>query len=194
MELEIEILCKEYKHKKTVDEKLIVDKELEEYYIVPLTRKPNISSNGYYHISLKNQLLWLKYSNGSNEILLKDCGFDDYLIIRADDIIDIYMYVSTSEYFRKNVWSSQHNVRLNNEYMDKYLLCIPIIDGMINVKEFGEGIVKEYQIHLLSNEVLLKKTIPQEHNCNFIVTSNFLLNKEALFIPLFDGDVVSFMG
>lgn len=193
MEFEMEILCNEYKHKVLVDDYIIVDTESEEYYIIPITKEMGkLWSGEAYRLSFKNQMLWLKYSNSEGKILVKNIGFTDFIVIKSEDIIDIYMYVSTSDYFRKNVWQSKNNVRLNKKYTDNYILCIPIIEDMINVKEFGDGVVKEYQIHMISNEAIISKTTPQSHNCNLMVTNNFLLNKEALFICLNEKDVNKF--
>ena len=191
--IKIIITCEEYKHKKIINDKIIIDEPTEEYYIIPLTKSFNMEHDGeVFQLTFKNQLLWLKYSNHNKEILLKDNTFSECIIIKSENILDIYMKVSTNNYFRKNVWSSKNNLRLNSRYDGRTMLMIPVIDDMIKIREFGEGIVKEYQMELISNEVLVEKTISHEHNCSLMLTNNFLLNKEAVFIRLDDESASSF--
>lgn len=194
MELKMEILCTEFKHKKILDNKIIVDEKSEEYYIVPLTKEFSVDEGeGVYKLSFKNQLLWLKYSNHNKEILINEYEFEECVLIESKNIIDIYMNLHTNHCFRKNVWQSNNNVRLNSDYAEKHMLILPIIEDMIDIKEFGIGITN-YQISMISNEILLKQTIKDEHNCHLFITNNFLLNKDALFVKLNDNDVQDFIG
>jgi len=193
MDLKLEIICKDFKHKKTIDNKLIVTEKSEEYYIIPVTRTFTMESDEeVFKLIFENQLLWLKYSNHQKEILIKE-DYDEFIIIKAKDILDIYMNIHTTNCFKKNVWFSKNNVSLNKKYLDKSILIIPIFEEMISINEYGEGI-RHYQIHMNSNEILLRKvTKRSESNCNVVVTNNILLNKEALFVVLSDKDVDSFL-
>lgn len=195
MNLKLEIICKNYKHKKIIDNNIIVKEPSEEYYIIPLTKSFEIDKyKDEYKLKFDNQLLWLKYSNHKKKILLKEYNFEEAIIINSKDILDIYVSVYSTNFLRKNVWHTRNNVPLNKKYNGKYFLVIPIIDDMIDIHKYGEGIV-HYQIHLISNEILLKKAYERSknNNGNLIITNNCLLNKEALFIELSDNDVKSFV-
>ena len=194
-ELKMEILCKNFKHKKIIENKIKVDEDKEEYYIIPLNKSFDVESYEDGHkLNFKNQLLWLKYSNRFGEILIKEFNFKDYIVIKSKDIIDIYATVLTTQCFKRNVWQTDNAVPLNKKYMGKYILVLPIFDEeLIDIKEFGIGIIN-YQIHMYTNEILLKKATPRAKNsCNLIITNNVLLNKEALFVVLYDEDVSLFL-
>ena len=188
------IICKNFKHKKSIENKIIVTEPSEEYYVIPLSKSFDMESDGeVFKLSFVNQLIWLKYSNHKKEILIKEYDYDEFIIIESKNILDIYINIHTNRYFRKNVWHCDNAVSLNKKYLGTFFLIIPIIEDMISIKEFGEGI-KNYQIHMISNEVLLKKANRRgEHGCNLIITNNFSLNKDALFVPLKDSDVELFL-
>ena len=195
MMIKTEIVCKTYKHKKLVDGKLIVSDPSEEYYIIPVNREYHCEKGREtVYLEFKNQLLWLKYSNRFNEILVDELyyGYTDFIIIKSVDIVHIEARINTTRYFRKNVWSSDNNVRLNSRYNDSYFLVLPVIDDLINVDNFGIGI-QTFQIRMITNEVRLCKPIVNEHNCSLMIPNNYLLNKDALFIELHDGDIGSFL-
>lgn len=194
MDMKLEIICNAYKHKKAIENKIIVNEPQEEYYIIPITKKYKIhKEKDMYKLTFHNQLLWLKYSNYKKYILLKEYDFEDFIIINSKDIIDIYVEVQTTQCFRKNVWHTRNSVPINKKYGGKYFLIIPIFDNIIDIKKYGIGI-EYYQIHLITNEVLLKKASERSKNgCNLSITNNCMLNKEALFIVLNDNDVEKFI-
>lgn len=193
MIVKMKILCEQYKHKKIMNKKIIVNEASEEYYIIPITKEFTVNTDGdIYELVFKNQLLWLKYSNYKKEIVIKEL-FTECIIIKSEDILNIEVDITCNNYFLKNVWQSNNNVRLNSRYDGKYMLCLPVFDDLINIHEFGVGLVKDYRILLNTNEVLLVRTVPQEHNCSLMVSNNFLLNKEALFIRVSDDFVSDFI-
>lgn len=194
MKIKTEIICKTFKHKKPVNGKLIVDEGSEEYYIIPITKQFKAETDGeVYKLLFENQILWLKYSNHKHEILLKEFDFKEFIIIKSDEILDINVFVKTNKMFRKNIWQSKTSVKINKQYDNQYFIIIPIMEDMIKIHEYGEGI-RWYEINVISNEILLKKAhISGENNCLLNLTVNATLNKEALFLPLYDKDVASFI-
>jgi hypothetical protein len=200
MELKTEILCKKFEQMNIVDKKIMVDESSGEYYIVPLNksydlehiREDDSDDDEFVKLTFKNQLLWLKYSNHKKELLLKEYDFKECVVIRSDDVLDIYVTVVTTNCFKRNVWHS-NNISLNKKYNGKYMLVLPIFDDMISVREYGIGIVT-YQVRMITNEVLLKKVSARsEHGSNIVVTNNVNLNKEALFVVVYDDDVSLFL-
>lgn len=199
MELKTEILCKKFEQMKIVDKKIMVDEPSGEYYIIPLNKSYDLEhirddsdDDEFVKLTFKNQLLWLKYSNHRKELLLKDYDFKECVVIRSDDILDIYVIVVTTNCFKRNVWHSK-NISLNKKYTGKYMLVLPIFDDMISVREYGIGIVT-YQVRMITNEVLLKKVSARsEHGSNVVITNNVNLNKEALFVVVYDDDVSLFL-
>jgi len=200
MELKTEILCKKFEQMNIVDKKIMVDEPSGEYYIIPLNksydlehiREDDSDDDEFVKLTFKNQLLWLKYSNHKKELLLKEYDFKECVVIRSDDILDIYVTVVTTNCFKRNVWHS-NNISLNKKYNGKYMLVLPIFDDMISVREYGIGIVT-YQVRMITNEVLLKKiSARSEHGSNIVVTNNVNLNKEALFVVVYDDDVSLFL-
>lgn len=194
MELTMEIICENFEQKKISNNKVEVDEPSEEYYIIPLNKSFSMEyDDEIFKLTFKNQLLWLKYSNHSKNILIKDYNFTECVLIKSEYIYDIYLKIHCNNLIRKNVWHSNYNINLKKKYIGKYFLAIPVIEDMISVKEYGEGI-SNYQIHMITNEVLLKK-VDNRSDCagNLIVTNNFRLNKEALFIRVSDDDVGLFL-
>lgn len=200
MELKTEILCKKFEQMNIVDKKIMVDEPSGEYYIIPLNKSydlvhiqdENSDDDDFVKLTFKNQLLWLKYSNHKKELLLKEYDFKECVVIRSDDILDIYVTVVTTNCFKRNVWHS-NNISLNKKYNGKYMLVLPIFDDMISISEYGIGIVT-YQVRMITNEVLLKKVSARsEHGSNVVVTNNVNLNKEALFVVVYDDDVPLFL-
>ena len=195
MELKMEIICKDFKHKKSIENKLRVQEIEEEYYIIPITRPLDMETDGeVYKLTFTNQLLWLKYSTHQKTILVNEYDYEEFILIKSKDIIDIYINLHTNRCFRKNVWHSDNKVHLNKKYLDKYFLVLSVFEDAIDVKEFGEDL-KYYQIHMNTNEVLLKKATPRAKSsgCNLIITNNMMLNKEALFVPLSDESLELFL-
>lgn len=194
MELKLEIICKEFIHKKSINKRIIVKEENEEYYVIPLNDSFDMETDGeIYKLIFKNQLLWLKYSTKNKDIYIKEFDFKEFIVIKSEDIYDIFVNVHTTNYFRRNVWQTSNTVPLNKKYLDKYILVLPIFEDMIDIKEFGIGIVN-YQIHMNTNEILLKKATSRAKNsCNLVITNNVMLNKEALFIPLNDKSLDLFL-
>lgn len=195
MELKIEIICKNFEQKTINNQKICVNEQTEEYYIIPLNKSYDLEyDDEICKLTFKNQLLWLKYSNHQKEILLKEYNFNECVVVKSEDILDIYVkIIDCSNCFRKNVWQSNNNVSLNKRYLGKHMLILPIIEDMIDINEFGEGI-KEYQIELITNEVLLKEVKDRGNNNGYVViTNNVVLNNEALFVRLFEDDVESFL-
>jgi len=194
MNLKLEIICKEFKHKKLMNNKIIVSEKGGEYYIIPLTKSFDLESDEeVYKLTFENQLLWIKYSNNAREILIKEFDFQDFIVIESKDILDIYVNIHTTQCFRKNVWQSKNNTSVNKKYLGKYLLILPIFEDMIDIKEFGIGITN-YQIHMNTNEILLKQAKKRsEHGCYLMLTNNVNLSQEALFVPLKDDDLGLFL-
>ena len=117
MDMTTEIICKDFKHKKILENKVIVDEASEEYYIIPLSRGFDLEyDKEVYKLTFNNQLLWLKYSNHKKEILIKEKGFDECVLIKSENILDIYMNILCHECFKKNVWHTNYNVSLNKKY------------------------------------------------------------------------------
>lgn len=193
IDVKTEIICKNFQHKKIKNNKIIVNDESSEYYIVPLSDDFTMESDDeVIKLTFKNQLLWLLYSNHWKEILVKDFNFNECVLIKSEDILDVEVKITCGEnYFRKNVYHSMNKPHMNKKFRNKYMLAIPIFDDMININEVGVNIV---QIRLLTNEILLRKIVPNKNNHGYFpLTSNFLLNQEALFIPLSCDDVSSFL-
>ena len=193
IDMKTEIICTDFQHKKIIDDKIIVNEESSEYYIIPLSRSFTMESDDeVIKLTFKNQLLWLLYSNHWKEILVKDFEFSECVLIKSEDIKQIEVQILCGEnYFRKNVYNSMHTSYMNKKYLGKYMLAIPIFDDMIYVNEAGVNLV---QITLLTNEILLKKVLSNTNNHGYyMITSNFLLNREALFIPVSDDDVELFI-
>lgn len=194
MELKLEIICKNFEHREIRDKKINVDEMDGEYYIIPVSIPYDTETDGeVYRLKFENQLLWLKYSNHKKEILLKEYNYSECVLIKSEDILDIYVHINSTNCFRKNVWQTNNRVSLSKKYSDKYFLVLPIIEDMIDISATGEGI-KYYNIDMLTNEILMKKTVNyNNHACYLFVSNNFLLNKDALFIRLNDDDVESFL-
>ena len=194
MNLKMEIICKNFEQKPIIDNKILTDEQEEEYYIVPLNREPSMEyDDEVFKLTFENQLLWLKYSNYRKEVLVKDFKFKECVLIKSEDILDIYVKIQTTNYQRKNVWYTNNAVNMNKVYLDKYFLIVPVIDDMISVHEWGEGIC-HYEFEMITNEILLKKVVSKDNNHGYVgVTNNILLNKSALFILLNDYDVSLFL-
>ena len=194
MELTMQIVCTEFEQVKIKNNRIIVDEKSEEYYIIPLNKSYDMESdNEVYRLTFKNQLLLLKYSNYYKEILIKDYNFTECVLIKSEYIKDIYVKLfDIHDCFRKNIWQSNNNTSIHKKYKGKYMLILPIIEDMIHIKEYGEGI-PNYQVELITNEVLLKKVGSRSNSNGYLVlTNNMLLNKEALFVKLSDSDVDTF--
>ena len=195
IEIKTNIICKDFQHKKIIDNNIIVKNESSEYYVIPLSRSFEMESDDeVIKLTFTNQLLWLLYSNHWKKILIKDTDFNfsECVIIKSEDILDIEMSINCGEnFFRKNVYQSKHKPYMNKKYLDKYMLALPIFEDMININVVGVNIV---QIRLLSNEVLLRKVVDNLNGHGYYpLTSNFLLNKDALFIPVSVDDVGLFV-
>ena len=190
----MEIICENFEQKKIIDNKIIADEPSEEYYIIPLTQSFTMESDDeIIKLVFNNQLLWLKYSNRFNEILLKEFDFKECVLIKSEWIYDIFIKLDIDNYLRKNVWQSRYVVSMNKQYLGKYFLVLPIIDGMIKVKTVDDRLF--YHVELITNEVVLKKVLSKHNNHGYVgVDGNFLLNKEALFVCLDDVDVGLFTG
>lgn len=194
MDLKLEIICKNFKHKRIIENKIKVNEKSEEYYIIPLNKSFNMETDGeVFKLTFNNQLLWLKYSNYYKEILIKEFNCQEYIIISSKDILDIYINIHCNNCFKKNVWHSQYKLNLNKKYINKYFLIIPIFEDMIDIKKYGEGI-ENYQIHMMSNEILLKQAKKRSNSgCNLMLNNNVILNKEALLIPLNEKNMEKFI-
>ena len=193
IDIKTEVICTDFQHKKIIDNKIIVKEESSEYYIIPLNKSFTMESDDeVIKLTFKNQLLWLLYSNHWKEILVKDFEFSECVLIKSEDIKQIEVQVLCGEdYFRKNVYNSMHTVYMNKRYVNKYMLSIPIFEDMISINEAG---VNTVQINLLTNELLLRKVLSNKNNHGYyLLTSNFLLNQEALFIPVGSDDVMLFL-
>ena len=194
MELEMEIICTKFSQYDITDNEIETDEASEEYYIIPLSRDFGMGyDDKVTKLYFKNQLLLLKYSNHKGIIHLKeyDC-FNQCVLIKSSDILDIYVKIDTSNYMRKNVWQSRNIVSMNKKYLGKKFLMLPIIEDMVDIHSYGEGILR-YQIHVITNEVIMKEVLSKQNNHGYLgVTNNFLLNKDALFILLYDVDVEKF--
>lgn len=188
IDIKTDIICKNFYHKKINNNEIIVDNESSEYYIIPLSRSFTMESDDeVIKLSFKNQLLWLLYSNHWKKIHVKDFNFTECVLIKSEDILDVEVKITCGEdYFRKNVYQSMHKPHMNKKYVEKYMLALPIFEDMIYINKVGVNVV---QIQLLTNEVLLKKVVSSLNGHGYFpLTSNFLLNQEALFIPLSDDD------
>ena len=193
MEIKMEIICKNFEQKKIVDNKVYDVEQSEEYYVVPLNKSYDMEyDDELFKLTFENQQLWLKYSNYFNEMNLKECEYSECVIIKSEDILDIYVKIISSNYFRKNVWASHTSVYMNKKYLSKHYLVLPIVEDMIKIKEFGEGI-PIVNIEMVTNEVLLREVTPYGNHGLLNITTNFLLNKDALFIRLDDEDVLKFI-
>lgn len=195
IELKTEIICENFEQKPIIENKVKVDEATEEYYIIPLNKSYTMESDEkIIKLTFTNQLLWLKYSNHHQEILLKEHDFKECIVIKSEHIYDIYVKINNiHDCFRKNVWQCDNTISMNKKYLNKHIIVMPIIEDMISIKEYGEGILN-YQIELITNEILLKKSKDKgNHNSYINLTNNFLLNKEALFIKLSDDDVDLFL-
>lgn len=189
MNLKMEIICENFEQKKIIDDKIIVDNPTEEYYVILLNKSYDLETDcEIFKLIFFNQQLLLKYSNMNNEILIKNCDFEDCVIIKSDLIKEIYVELISTDCFRKNVWHYKNSVYMNKKYLDDYFLVIPIIDDMIDIFEYGEGI-RNYQVKMITNEVLLRRVCPKGNNHGYIgVTNNVLMNKDALFVRLGCGE------
>ena len=194
MNMKMEIICENFEQKQIVDNKILVDEQSSEYYVIPLNKEPSMEyDDEVFKLTFKNQLLWLKYSNHRKEILIKEYDFNECVLIKSEDILDIYVKIQTSRYDRKNVWHSYNNVNMNKKYLGRYFIVVPVIDDMIDVHEWGIGI-KNYQIRMITNEILLKPVLSKNNNHGYVgVTNNVMLNKSALFILLDDDEVSKFL-
>ena len=195
MELKLEIICKNFEQKKIIDNKICTNEQSEEYYIIPLNKNFEMEyDDEVFKLTFKNQLLWLKYSNHFKNILIKEYDFNECVLIKSEDIEDIYVKLYTKkDCFLKNVWHGRNSISLNKKYLNKHMLVLPVIENMIHINEVGEGDVL-YQIELITNEVLLKK-VKKRSECNghVLLTNNVLLNKDALFVELSDDEVSLFV-
>ena len=189
MELKTEIICENFEQKKIHDNKIYVDEASEEYYIIPLNHSFSIEyDDEVYKLTFTNQQLWLKYSNHFKEIKIYEYEYDECVLIKSADILDIYSIILCDDYIRKNTWQSL-NVNIKRKDIGKYYLVIPIIEEMVNVKKFG---VNDYfyQIEVITNEIRMKKVMKRSDNAgNITITNNINLCGEALFIRLSDDDV-----
>ena len=193
--MKTEIICENFEQKKIENNRIYVNDSSEEYYIIPLNKGFDMESDDkVFKLTFTNQLLWLKYSNRHKYILLKDTRFTECVLIKSEDIYDIYVKINNvHDCFRKNVWQCDNNISINKKYLNNHFLVLPIIEDMININEFGEGIPL-YQIELITNEMLLKYVKDRGRNNGYIVlTNNMLLNKEALFVKLSSDDVGLFV-
>lgn len=188
IDVKTDIICTDFQHKKIIDNKILVNEESSEYYIIPLNKSFSMESDDeVIKLTFKNQLLWLLYSNHYKEILVKDYDFSECVLIKSEDILQVEVNILCGDdYFRKNVYSSMHTIYMNKKFLGRFLLVMPIFDDMINIDEVG---VNTVQISLLTNEVLLREVLSNRNGHGYcMVTSNFLLNQEALFIPVGDVD------
>lgn len=196
MELKTEIICKNYEQLKIKNNKIYTNEQNEEYYIVPLTKSYDLESDDeLFKLTFKNQLLWLKYSNRFGYITIKDFEFSECVIIKSEDIFDIYVKINTGhECFRKNVWHCHNNVSLNKRFLGKFILILPIINNMCNLDSFGEG-VRHYQAQLITNEVVLQEVRNRGNGNGYVVlTNNVNLNQEALFVVIDKSEYYDFVG
>lgn len=190
----MEIICTNFEQLKIDGDKIHVDEKSGEYYIIPLNKDFTMESDDeVIKLVFENQLLWLKYSNINKEILIKEFNFEEFVVIKSEEILDVYVVINTLNKMRKNVWQSNNIVNMNKKYLNKHFICIPIITDMVDIHNFDGGVIG-YQIELITNEVLLKKVKPKQNNHGyFSITNNFLLNKDALFIALNDNEVSKFI-
>lgn len=189
-----EIICKNFEQRNIdVDtNKIYKVEQSEEYYIIPLNKSFDMEyDDEVFKLTFKNQQLWLKYSNHFKEVYLKECNYSECVIIKSEDILDIYVKIIADNYFRKNIWTTQTSVYMNKKHLGKSFLMLPIIDDMIKIKEFGERICI-LNIEMITNEILLKKVKPLINHGYLGITNNFLLNKDALFIRVNDDELCKF--
>lgn len=193
MEIKTEIICKDFEQRKIDDNNKIYNvKKSEEYYVIPLNKSFEMEyDDTLFKLTFKNQELWLKYSNRFKELLLKTTHYTEFVLIKSKDIIDIYVKIIADNYFRKNIWTTQTTVHMNKKYLEKHFIVIPIINDMIDIREFGEKI-PILNIEMITNEVLLRKVTPYAKHGHLSITSNFLLNKDALFIKVNDDELNKF--
>lgn len=193
IQITTEIICENFEQTTIKNNKIYVNEQQEEYYIIPLNKDYDLTyDDEVYKLTFTNQLLWLKYSNKNKYINLKEYNFKECVIIKSKDILDVYVKLFTGNYFIKNVWQS-YNVNLKKKYVDDYFLVIPIINDMVKVNEFGVA-GNFNQIEVITNEILLKQVKPRsEHGGNIVITNNVNLCKEAVFIRLSEDDVGGFL-
>lgn len=199
MQMKMEIICKDFKHKKILPEKeykkIVVDEPSTEYYIIPLSKDFSMETDGdVFKLTFDKQLLWLKQANHTGRILLKEYGFEECVLVKPDDMVEVYVRIVSDNMIRKNVWQSDNNVYMKKDFIGDYFLCIPVLDeSLLDYHEFGEGIV-DYQVRIITNEVLLKQVVRRcDSGGNLIVSNNFMLNKEALFIRVGGDEVGEFI-
>ena len=195
MELITEIICENYEQLKIKNNEIYTNEQSEEYYIVPLTKGYDLESDDdVFKLTFTNQLLWLKYSNRFGYITLKDCDYYECVLIKSDDILNIYVRINSNhECFKRNVWHCMNSVSLNKKYLGKHMLVLPIIEDMCNLDCFGEGI-PFYQAQLVTNEVVLQEVKNRGNGNGYVVlTNNVNLNQEALFVVLGDDEYYDFV-
>ena len=190
MKLKTEIICKNYEQLNIVQHKVQVNEQHEEYYIIPLNKDYDLEyDDKVMKLTFTNQLLWLKYSNSKGEILLKEYDFHECVVIKSEYILDIYVKITDChEYIRRNIYHTRNSPSFNKVLKGKYILALPIINEMIKVKEYGLGI-KEYEVEMITNEILMKKVKDRGNKNGYInITNNMMLNKEGVFLPLKEGE------
>ena len=189
MKLKTEIICKNFEQMKIVDKKIYTNEQSEEYYIVPLNKSFDLEyDDEVFKLTFTNQLLWLKYSNHWGYILLKEFDFNECVVIKSEDIEDIYVQLYTDkDCFIKKVWQSRKNVSLNKKFVGKFVLVLPIIEDMIDFSRVGEG--SFYTVRMITNEILLKEVKNRGKGNGYIVIDNNVEDYgEALFVVLSDDD------
>lgn len=194
MEVKTEIICKNFEQMKIEDKKIYTNEQSEEYYIIPLNKNYDLEyDDEVFKLTFTNQLLWLKYSNHWGYILIKEFDFNECVVIKSEDILDIYVKLYTNkECFYKNTWQS-YNISLSKEYVDKHLLVLPVIeDDMIKFDKVGEG--SFYLVRMITNEILLKEVKNRGKGNGYLVTNNNVMDcGKALFVVLGDDDVMLFL-
>ena len=192
MDLTMEIICYDFKQLKINNNEILTDTKGEEYYIIPISKSFSVESDDdVMKLTFKNQLLWLKYSNRFKKIHLKEFNYKECVLIKSEDVLDIYLKIICDNYFRKNVWQTNTSVYMNKKCLNKYYLIFPIIEDMVKIYEYGEGI-PICNIELITNEVLLKRVKKNGNHGCLAITTNFLTNKDALFIRIDDDDFSKF--
>lgn len=191
IQLTTEIICENFEQMNINNEKIYVNEQQEEYYIIPLNKDYSIEyDDEYYKLTFKNQLLWLKYSTKQKYILLDEYPYKECVVINSKHILDIYCKIQCSNYSVKTVWQS-NSIHIKKKNIGKYYLIIPVIEDMVDVHEFGVGF---NQIEVITNEVLLKQVKKRsEHGGQIVITNNVNLCKEAVFIRLSEDDVSGFL-
>lgn len=189
MELKTDIICKNFEQVKIDNNIIEVDEQSYEYYVIPLNKSFSMEyDDEVFKLTFINQQLWLKYSNHHKEIKLHETDYEECVLIKSEDVMDICSVVQCDSYVRKNTWHSL-NINVKKKYVDEYFLVIPIIEDMIDIRKFGVGDYF-YQIEVITNEVLMKKVKHRGLNGgNITINNNINLWGEALLIKLNSYDV-----